>query len=73
VRIPIINKTEREKVLGLEPEGETIPFGPGQILIVKTNEQASGPMDIEIDFEDDILSISILCDKEVWLGDVRLS
>ena len=59
--------------LGLEPEGETIPFGPGQILVVKTNEHATESIDIEIDVSDDIISISIMCDKEVWLGDVRMN
>ena len=72
MEIPIVNKTERELLLGLEPEGDTVPLAPGQTVIVKTVGKGSEAPGIELDIEDGLVSISMMCEKEVWSGGIRL-
>ena|SRR5687768_14638824 len=72
MEIPIVNRTEHEIMLGLEPEGDTIPLAPGQTVIVKTVGTGSEAPGIELDIEEGLVSISIMCEKEVWSGGMRL-
>lgn len=72
MRIPIANRTQREVMLGLEPEGDTVPIPPGHVLVVKAKGRENGLPEIQFDIEDGLVSISIMCEKEVWLGDKRL-
>ncbi|HKO48080.1 MAG TPA: hypothetical protein VJV79_10170 [Polyangiaceae bacterium] len=72
MRIPIVNRSGREMLLGLEPEGDTVPLAPGQTVVVKATGNGSESPEIQIDIEEGLVSISIMCDKEVWSGDVRV-
>jgi hypothetical protein len=72
LKLPIANRTDHEILLGLEPEGDTIPLAPGQVVVVKATGPGSEAPSLEIDIEDGLVSISMMCDKEVWLGDTRL-
>jgi hypothetical protein len=70
--IPIVNRTDKEVVLGLEPEGDNLPLAPGKTVIVKAVGPGADNPQLEIDIEAGLLSISMMCRKEVWCGDVRL-
>jgi hypothetical protein len=70
MEISIVNKTKKEMFLGLEPEGDAIPLAPGQILVIKANGARSDL--VEVDIEEEVLSICVMCEKEVWCEDVRL-
>jgi hypothetical protein len=72
MEIPIVNRTQREILLGIEPEGDTVPLAPGQTVVVRTVGKDSESPGIELDIEDGLVSISMMCEKEVWSGGVRL-
>jgi hypothetical protein len=72
MNVPVVNRTEREILIGLEPEGDTLPLAPGQTLVIKATGERSIAPEIEIDIEEGLLTVSIMCDKEVWSGDIRL-
>jgi hypothetical protein len=72
MKFPVANRTSRELLLGLEPEGDTVPIAPGQTLLVKAKGEGSEEPDLQIDIEDGLVSISMMCEKEVWHGDIRL-
>jgi hypothetical protein len=70
--VPIVNRTRNEVLLGFEPEGDTLPLAPGQQVIVKTNDKDDNAAQLELDIEEGLFVISMMCKKEVWCGDVRL-
>lgn len=72
MRVPIANCSQREILLGLEPEGDTIPLAPGQTVVVIAVGRGSDAPQLEFDIDDDLVSISMMCRKEVWCGSVRL-
>jgi hypothetical protein len=72
MKVPIVNRTEKEVLLGLEPEGDTVAIAPGQTVVVKATGNGAEEPEIEIDIEEGLLSMSMMCEKEVWSGDVRL-
>jgi hypothetical protein len=70
--VPVANRTRSEILLGLEPEGDTVPVGPGQTVLIKATGRGSEAPQLEIDIGEGLVSISMMCAKEVWCGDVRL-
>jgi hypothetical protein len=73
MRVPVANRTRREILLGLEPEGDTLPVAPGQVVVVKAVGEGSDTAELEIDIDEDgLITISMMCAKEVWCGNARL-
>lgn len=72
MEIPIANRTKKEILLGLEPEGDTLPMAPGQTVIVKAVGKGSDAPRVEFDIGEELVSISMMCEKEVWSQGVRL-
>jgi hypothetical protein len=70
--VPILNKSGKEVLLVLEPEGDTVPLAPGQTVVVKATGEGSQAAHLEVDIGEGFLAISMMCQKEVWCGDVRL-
>jgi hypothetical protein len=72
MQVPIVNNTNREVLLGLEPEGDTLPLGPGQKVVIKATGRGADDPQLEIDIDDDLFTISMMCSKEVWSDGVRI-
>ena len=70
--VPILNKSDKEVLLELEPEGDTLPLAPGRTVVVKAIGRGSETPQLELDVGEGFLAISMMCQKEVWCGDVRL-
>lgn len=71
MEIPIANRTKNAILLGLEPEGDTLPMAPGQIVVVKAVGVGCDAPRVEFDIEE-LVSICMMCEKEVWSKGVRL-
>lgn len=67
--LPFRNNSDHEIQLGLEPEGDSIPLGPGDRCIVRLTE-ADDLVSLELDFEycGDLFSITAMSSKVVFLN-----
>jgi hypothetical protein len=72
MQIPITNRTGKEILLGLEPEGDTISLAQGQTVVVKAVGSGSDAPRLEVEIANGLLSISMMCGKEVWCENIRL-
>lgn len=72
MKVPVINRTSRDIELGLEPEGDVLTLSPGQTVVIVPSGQGPVPSEVEIDIEEGLISVSMMCNKEVWSGDKRL-
>ena len=72
MNVPIVNRTGKEILLGLEPEGDTFLLGPGKGVIIRTVGDAASVLEVGFDIEDGLVTVSVMCEKQLWEGDERL-
>ena len=73
-RVPVRNDTDREILIGLEPEGDTIPLAPGETCLIQTAEDAADwdALDFHIEYSEGLVSISLMCEKLVFVNGRRV-
>jgi hypothetical protein len=67
------NKLSHELHLGIEPEGDCVTIGPSQLckIVPRPLSEDSG-LEIEIDYEQNLISIHLMCDKEIYIDNQRV-
>lgn len=71
-RIPISNRGPSSFDIGLEPEGDCIPLGPGERLEIRYSPERKSEHTIELEIEGNLLSIHCMATKEIWRDGQRV-
>ncbi len=72
-QLPISNDGNAPLQLALEPEGDVIMLEPGTTCSVRFPDLGdSDDADLEISWEEGLLSIHLSATKQVWIDDKRV-
>lgn len=71
--IPITNRSSAEILVAVEPEGETHAVAPGQVcqITARPDLGASQDLEFEVEIGDGIVTVHLVCEKEVTIAKAR--
>ena len=69
IRIPVRNTSDAEVLVGLEPEGDTLPLMPGETCTIEaiTEIQDLARLDFQIEYSNGLISVCLMCTKTAFV------